>query len=457
VARNVDLVPPREAGRRFLADHPARFVVFAFLLAIAAGTILLLLPWSTAEGQSTGFVDALFMATSAVCVTGLSTVDFANHWTGFGQGVLLVLAQLGGLGFMTLASLIAMLVSNRLGLRMTLAATAERSTLALGDVRQVLRGVGLVTLGVELLVAVVLIIRFKTGYHYPWDDALWHGVFHAVSAFNNAGISLYSDSFNRFATDPVITGALMGAVIIGGLGFPVLVDLHLHGRRGWRHLTLHSRLTIAASGALLVVGWILISMFEWGNVTMADHSVPEKLWMGLFGSVTPRTAGFHTMWPSEMTDEGILFTMMLVFIGAGSAGTSGGIKVGTFALLALVVRAELRGDPDVVGFERRIPQAVQRQALTVVLLATAAVVLTVIGLSWMSDFTLQDVAFESVSAFGTAGLTMGITPHLTAPGHLLTALTMLVGRVGPVTLGTAMVLRFRSARIRHPEEAPLIG
>jgi len=173
--------------------------------------------------------------------------------------------------------------------------------------------------------------------------------------------------------------------------------------------------------------------------------------------VTPRTAGFHTIWPAEMTDEGILFTMILVFIGAGSAGTSGGIKVGTFALLAMVVRAELRGDPDVTGFDRRIPHQVQRQAVVVVLLATGAVVITTIGLSWLTDFTLQDVAFESVSAFGTAGLTMGITPHLTAPGQMLTALTMLVGRVGPVTLGTAMILRFRSARIRHPEEAPLIG
>jgi potassium uptake TrkH family protein len=432
-------------------------VVTCFLVAICAGTALLLLPASTASGRSTGLVDAIFMSTSAVCVTGLSTVDFADHWTGFGQGVLLVLAQLGGLGFMTLASLIAMLVSNRLGLRMTLAATAERSTLALGDVRKVLKGVGLVTVGVEVVVAAVLIVRFRTGYDYPWDDAVWHGVFHAVSAFNNAGMSLYSDSFNRFATDPVITGALMGAILIGGLGFPVLVDLHLHGRRGWRHLTLHSRLTLAASGVLLLVGWVLIAMVEWGNVTLEGYDTAEKIWISLFGSVTPRTAGFHTIWPSEMTNEGVLFTMLLVFIGAGSAGTSGGIKAGTFALLALVVRAELRGDPDVVGFERRIPQMVQRQALTVVLLATGVVCISTIGLSWLTDFTLEDVAFESVSAFGTAGLTMGITPELTAPGHMLTALTMLVGRVGPITLGTAMVLRFRSARIRHPEEAPLIG
>lgn len=432
-------------------------MVISFLIAIAAGTILLMIPASTASGRSTGFVDAVFMSTSAVCVTGLSTVDFSTHWTGFGQGVLIVLAQLGGLGFMTLASLIAMLVSNRLGLRMTLAATAERSTLALGDVRKVLKGVGLVTVGVEVIVAVMLIVRFRTGYDYPWDDAIWHGVFHAVSAFNNAGLSLYSDSFNRFATDPVITGALMGAILIGGLGFPVLVDLYMHGRRGWRHLTLHSRLTLGASGVLLVLGWVLISLVEWGNVTLSGYDTIEKLWVSLFGSVTPRTAGFHTIWPYEMSDEGILFTMMLVFIGAGSAGTSGGIKVGTFALLALVVRAELRGDPDVVGFERRIPQLVQRQAVTVVLLATAVVCTTTVGLAWLTDFTLQDVAFESVSAFGTAGLTMGITPDLTVPGHLLIVLTMLIGRVGPITLGTAMVLRFRSARIRHPEEAPLIG
>jgi trk system potassium uptake protein TrkH len=450
-------VPAPAAGRRTLADHPARFVVVSFLVAIAVGTGLLLLPMSTASGRSTGFIDALFMSTSAVCVTGMSTVDFANHWTGFGQGVLIVLAQLGGLGFMTLASLIAMLVSNRLGLRMALAATTERGTLALGDVRRVLTGVGIVTVGVELVVAIVLVIRFRTGYDYPWDDALWHGVFHAVSAFNNAGLSLYPDSLNRFATDPVVTGSLMVAILIGGLGFPVIVDLYMNGRRGWRHLSLHSRLTIAASGALLLIGWVLIAMVEWGNGTLAGFDTVEKLWVSLFGSVTPRTAGFHTIWPSEMSDEGILFTMMLVFIGAGSAGTSGGIKVGTFALLALVVRAELRGDPDVSGFQRRIPQLVQRQAITVVLLATAVVCTSTIGLAWLTDFSLQDVAFESVSAFGTAGLSMGITPQVSVAGHLLTGLTMLVGRVGPITLGTAMVLRYRSARIRHPEEAPLIG
>jgi Trk-type K+ transport system membrane component len=447
----------RSAGRRSLADHPARFVVVTFVVAIAVGAGLLLLPFSTASGRSTSVVHAIFMATSAVCVTGLSSVDFATQWTGFGQLVLIVLAQLGGLGFMTMASLIAMVVSQRLGLRMTLATTTERSTLALGDVRRVLRGVALVTLVVEVLTATVLALRFRSRYDYPWDDAVWHGVFHAVSAFNNAGMALYADSFNRFATDPVVTGALMVAIVIGGLGFPVLVDLQVNGRRGWRHLTLHSRLTLAGTGALLGVGWLMVTGFEWGNRTLAGYGTLEKAWVGLFGAVTPRTAGFHTMFPAEMTDEGLLTTIGLMFVGAGSAGTSGGIKVGTFALLALVVLAELRGDPDVAGFRRRVPTSVQRQAVTVVLLASAACGVVTLALLWLTEFPLHDVAFEAVSAFGTVGLSTGITPDLTTPGHLLVSMMMLLGRVGPVTLGTALILRVRSTRIRHPEEAPLIG
>ncbi len=433
-------------------------MVVAFLAAIAVGTALLWLPWATADGEDTDFLTALFTSTSAVCVTGLGVVDLSTHWSGFGQVVLILLAQLGGLGFMTLASLIAMLVSHRLGLRMTLAATAERRTLALGDVRQVLRGVAIVTAIMESAVALVLIARFRFGHDYPWDDALWHGVFHSISAFNNAGLSLYPGSFNDFATDPVVTGALMVSVIIGGLGFPVLVDLSRRRKRGWRHLTLHSRLTISASAALLVIGFLLITLFEWGNTdTLAGYGTFEKLWMGLFGSVSARTAGFHTMAPAGMTDEGLLTNMALMLIGAGSAGTSGGIKVGTFALLAMVVVAELRGNRDVVAFDRRIPETVQRQATTVALLAVAVVTITTVLLMWVTDLPLDKVAFESVSGFGTTGLSTGITPDLPASGRLLMMLVMLIGRLGPITLGTAMVLRFRSERIRHPEEAPLIG
>ena len=448
----------RGAGRRSLADHPARFVVSAFVVAIAVGTGLLVLPWSTAAGRDTGLVTAMYTATSAVCVTGFSTVDVGTHFTGFGQVVLLVLVQVGGLGFMTLASLIAMLVSNRLGLRMALVATTERGTLALGDVRRVLRGVAVVTLAVEVVVAAVLVVRLRTGHGYAWDDAFWHGVFHSVAAFNNAGFSLYADSLNRFATDVVITSAVMVAVVIGGLGFPVLVDLYQRRGLGWRRLSLHSRLTLTSSGALLVLGWLVITLAEWANSeTLGAHGPGARVWMGLFGSVTSRTAGFHTMTPGEMTDEGLIATMFLMFVGAGSAGTSGGIKAGTFALLVLVVRAELRGSRDVVVFGRRIAEAVQRQAITVVLLAVSVVAVAVFGLLWVTDLPLDDVAFEAVSGFGTAGLSTGISPLLPAAGQLMMMLVMLVGRVGPLTLGTALVIRFRTSRIRYPEEAPLIG
>jgi potassium uptake TrkH family protein len=450
----------RGSGKGLLAAHPARFVVLAFAAAIAAGTALLSLPIATADDRPTDLIASFFTATSAVCVTGLAVYDVGTHLTGFGQAVVLVLAQLGGLGFMTLASLIFILVSQRLGLRFALAASTERSTLSLGDVRRVLTGVAVVTLATEAVIALVLTVRLLVTYDYALDDAIWHGVFHSVMAFNNAGFSLYPDSLERFAFDRIFTGAIMVGVVIGGLGFPVLVDLYQRRRshRRWRSLSLHSRITMAATTGLFAAGFVVLSLFEWGNPrTMGRHSIGDKLWLGLFGSVTPRTAGFHTMNPSAMTDEGLLATMALMFVGAGSAGTSGGIKVGTFALLGLVILAELRGSPEVVAFGRRIPDRVQRQALTVALLAVGVIAGATTLLLWSSDWTLRDAAFEAVSAFGTVGLTTRGTAELPSFGQLSLTVVMFIGRLGPVTLGTALVLRMRTTRIRHPEEAPLIG
>ena len=448
------------AGRlrlRNLTDHPARFVVVAFAAAIAAGTGLLALPWAAPPGTSLSPLDALFTATSAVCVTGLSVVDTGTALSGFGEAVLVVLAQVGGIGLMTLASLIALVLSRRLGLRMSLVTTTERSTLQLGDVRLVLRGVGLITAVVEVTLAVVLTLRFWTTYDHSFGSAAWSGVFHSVMTFNNAGFSLFADSLNRFATDPVVTGPVMVGIVIGGLGFPVLVDLFVH--RGSRHrLTMHSKLTLAGTAVLLIAGLVMVLAFEWSNPdTLGSHSVPEKAWVASFGSVSPRTAGFHTITPADMTDQTNLGTTFLMFIGAGSAGTSGGIKVGTFFLLALVILAELRGSRDVVSFGRRIPEGVQRQALTVALLSVGVVAVTSTVLMALTDFRLGDVTYEAVSAFGTVGLSTGITPLLPWGGKLLLVAVMLLGRVGPVTLFTALVLRQRAGATRNPEEAPLIG
>lgn len=449
-------------------------MVLAFVLAIAAGTVLLLLPISTADGKPAAFMDAFFTATSAVCVTGLVVVDTGTHWSPFGQVIVMFLFQLGGLGFMTLASLIVLAVSRRLGIRAALAAQTERRSLSLGDVRSVLQGVAVVTLIIETTVWLILTGRLMTRYDYSLGKAAWHGLFHSVSAFNNAGFALYDDSLRSFATDPVVMVPMMFAIVVGGLGFPVMVDIYRHLRTPRRlrlhmHLTLHSRLTLAMTGILLAVGLVVVLLFEWRNPdTLGPLATGEKGLAGMFTALTPRTAGFSVIETGGMTGEGTLSTIVLMFIGAGSAGTSGGIKVGTFALIGLVILSELRGSPDVQAFGRRIPQAAQRQATTVAALSMGVVVLTtlamLISFQYLAPRVVLDdevqlihALFESTSAFGTVGLSMGITPALHPVAQLLVIGTMLIGRVGPATLGAALVLRRRPAQFRYPEEGPIIG
>ena len=444
-------------GRRSLLDHPARYVVSGFVTVISVGTVLLLLPFSSASGSTTSPIDAAFTATSAVCVTGLAVLDTGTHWTGFGQAVILGLIQVGGLGFMTIASLLVMLLSKRLGLRRQLVASTERGVLSLGDVRHVLSGLAVITLVVQLAVAVLLTLRFWWGHDVGIGRATWSGVFHSVSAFNNAGFSLYPDSLVGFSGDWMVLVPVAAAIVIGGLGFPVLVDLR-RVEGDWRSLTLHSKVTIAGSVALLVLGFLVLTVLEWGNPdTLGPMPVPQKLLDGGFSAVTPRTAGFNSIDVAEMRPESLLATIGLMFVGAGSAGTSGGIKVSTFAILALVIWSQLRGESDVTGFQRRIPDSTQRQAITVALLAVALVISGTGVMLVSADVPLGDALFESVSAFGTVGLSTGITPGLPAADKLTLMALMLVGRVGPITLGAALVLRSHRSRFRLPEEGPLIG
>lgn len=428
-----------------------------FVVVITIGTVLLLLPWSTASGSTTTPLQAAFTATSAVCVTGLAVVDTGTHWSGFGQAVLLGLVQIGGLGFMTVSSLLVLLLSRRLGLRRQLVTNTERSVLTLGDLRDVLKGLALITVVVQLVVACALTLRFWWGREVAALDALWSGVFHSVTAFNNAGFSLYPDSLVAFDSDWLVLVPVMGAVVIGGLGFPVLVDLR-RVKGHWTRLTLHSKVTLSATAALLVLGFVLLGTLEWSNPeTLGPMPLQDKVLNSGFASVTPRTAGFNAIDVGSMRPESQLATIGLMFIGAGSAGTSGGIKVSTFAILALVIWSQLRGEPDVTGFHRRIPDGTQRQAVTVALLAVALVVSATGVLLISADAEIGDAFFEAVSAFGTVGLSTGLTPSLPAVDQMVLMATMLVGRVGPITLGAALVLRAQSSRFRLPEEGPLIG
>ncbi|WP_250445871.1 TrkH family potassium uptake protein [Actinotalea sp. C106] len=446
----------RRASHHAARRRPGQLVVGGFALAIAVGTALLMLPVSS-TGPRAGLLDALFTATSAVCVTGLVVVDTATAWSTFGQVVVLVLIQVGGFGIMTLATLLGLLISRRLGLGSRLVAATATRSVGLGDVRSVLLGVGTVTVAVEVVTALLLTGRLMVAYGEPLGRALWLGTFHSVSAFNNAGFALYSDSLMGFATDAWVCLPIAAAVVIGGLGFPVLLELQRQ-RRTPSRWSLHTRLTLVVTVVLLVVGTVFVLAAEWRNpATLGPMSTPGKLLAGFFQGVMPRTAGFNSIDTGAMNTGTLLGTDVLMFIGGGSGGTAGGIKVTTFAVLLIAIWSELRGDSDATAFDRRIAPAALRQALAVVALSLATVVTVTIAIAMTSSFTLDEVLFEVVSAFATVGLSTGITAELEHWHQVLLIVLMFVGRLGPITLGTALALRERQRRFRYPEAAPLVG
>lgn len=443
--------------RRLRLRHPAQYVVFGFAVAVLSGTALLMLPVASAGPGGASPMEALFTATSATTVTGLIVVDTPVYWSGFGQVVILVLIQLGGFGIMTVGSLVGMLLSRRIGLRQRMTAQAERNALELGGVRDVLLRVAGFSLLFESTLAVVLTLRWWLAYDQRFGEALTNGVFHAVSAFNNAGFSLYSDNLIGFVTDPWVSLPIAAGVILGGIGFPVLDELRRNMANPTRW-SLHTKLTLLTTAVLLAVGTLAFVAFEWTNpATFGNLDVGESVLAAFFQGVQPRTAGFNTVDTGGLNESTLLVSSALMLIGGGSASTAGGIKVTTFALLAFVIWSEMRGDPEVTLFGRRTPGTAQRQALSVALLGlTAAVSGTFILLS-VTDFSMAPVLYESFSAFGTVGLSTGITPALPAIGQLTLIGLMFLGRVGPVTLFAALVLRQRQRLYRYPEERPIIG
>jgi trk system potassium uptake protein len=443
------------AADRF--QHPARVIATAFGTAILIGTVLLSLPVATESGNGATLIDAGFTATSAVCVTGLITVDTGGYWSTFGEIVIIGLIQAGGLGIMTLATLFAVLMSGRLGLRARLLAQAETKALGLADLRRVIRNIVIFSLVSETVVAIVLTIRFMTAYGKSPGAAIYAGVFHAISAFNNAGFSLNADNLVRFVADPWVTLTIAIAFIVGGIGFPVVFELARSWRRPaeWSVLT---RITLVVTGVLLVVGTIVLTLTEFSNPrTLGPLSGPAKVLAGFFAAATPRTAGFNTIDVSAMRPESWLTTDALMFIGGGSAATAGGIKVTTFGLLAFVIWAEMRGEPRVNVGRRRIPEANQRQALAIALLGVGVVAVATFALLHLTAASTDQVLFEVVSAMGTVGMSTGITADLSSTGHVLLAVLMFVGRIGPLTVASALALRERARRFELPEERTIVG
>ncbi|MFC0526549.1 TrkH family potassium uptake protein [Phytohabitans kaempferiae] len=440
-------------------QHPARIVPLAFLGAIALGTVLLMLPVSREGAGAPSFMTALFTSASAICTTGMSPVDAATYWSDFGHVMIALLTQVGGYGIATMATLLGLLVSQRLGLRSRLMTRVETSSsLALGDIRGVLVLAAVVMFASEAVIATILALRLWLTYDVPLGSAIWEGSFNAIQAFNNSGFSLRSDGLFGFVGDWWICVPLTLGVIVGGIGVPVLYEILRQTRRPSAWST-HTRLTVWGSLALLVVGFGAVLAFEWGNPgTLGPLGVVEKVLAAFVQGTIPRSGGFNTVSYGAMDADTSAIITGLMFIGGGSASTAGGIKVTTFFLLAYVIWNEVRGERDVVVGRRRIAESTQRQATTVALLGVATVASgTLVLLALSPSATLDKALFEVASAFSTAGLTTGLTATLDTPGQLALIVLMFIGRVGPIAVAAALALNTRHRLYRYPEERPIVG
>lgn len=441
--------------------HPERIVPLAFMAGIGFGTLLLMLPIARAGGliyhESAPFMVALFTATSAFCVTGLTVVETAAYWSAFGHVVLIVLAQIGGLGIMTGATLLGLLVSRRLPLRGKLMASEELRSLDLGDVTNVLRLVLVTVLTTELVVAVLLWLRLWLGNDIPVMTAAWFGLFHGVSAVMNLGFTILPEGLAPHRADWLLALPLMLGVIVGGFGFPVLYELQKEWRTPARW-SIHTKLTLWGSIGLIVAGALLVLGGEWNNpATLGGAGWPERLLGALFHSVMTRSAGFSLHDTEAMHATTILGSIALMMIGGGSASTAGGIRVTTFLLLGYVVWSEVRGWPDTVAFGRRIGRESQRQAVTVTLLAIGIVAIGLFVLAAVSPLPADRLLFEAVSAFATVGLSVGVSPELPPAGQMVLVVLMYIGRVGIVSIAAAVALRQKSIPWRYPEERVIVG
>jgi len=439
---------------------PVRIIVAGFLLIILLGAGLLCLPVSSAEGTSTDFLSALFTATSATCVTGLSVVETGVHWSLFGQAVLLILIQLGGLGFMTVVIGFFSLMGKRIGLRERLVIAQAYSFSELSSVLELLKKAVRWTFFLEGIGALFLSARFA--FMMPVGQAVWMGVFHAVSAFCNAGFDVFASletggSLTAFATDPVVNIVLMLLINLGGWGFFVWDDLHQN--RKWNRLSVYTKLVILINGILVAGGFLLILLLEWNNpATLGTMSVGEKLLAAMFQSVTSRTAGFYSIPQGDLSGASLAVTDILMFIGGASGSTAGGVKTVTFAIVILSAAASFRGREHVTVFRRQISQRQILDAVSIVCLVFTMSLAGAVFLSSTNGLDFSHCLFETISALATVGLSTGITPTLNLMSKLLLIVFMFFGRVGIMTIGLAFLYSDRARdRFRYAEEKLLIG
>ena len=452
--QSVEIEAPRRRRRRFQTPSAPLLLIGSFTIASLLGAIVLMLPFSSADGSWTSPVIALFVSTSAVCVTGLTPVDTATYWSNFGQGVILVLIQVGGLGFMTSTTLLFLIFGWRLGIRERLILSRSLDLTRMGGVVSLIRHAIVFTFVVEAIGFVILTARFL--FTESPDTAVWWGLYHSISAFNNAGFDLFGNYSSLTRHDDPVTLVTIGAlVLLGSIGFIVVQDVLDRVHRGDR-LALDSRLVLQGTAWLVAAAFLLMLTLEWNGV-LADKSLPGKVLHSAFIAFGSRTAGFASVPTGEMGDEAHFTLLAFMFIGGASGSTAGGIKVGTVAILIAAMFSTAAGRERVEAGGREIRRADVDRALTLTVASVLIVFLSTLLLAQTIQFEFLDIIFEATSAFGTTGLSTGITPELNDTALLLLTVAMLVGRLGPLTLALALVQRQRPSRRRLAEERVRIG
>ncbi|WP_052460661.1 TrkH family potassium uptake protein [Microbacterium gorillae] len=455
--------------RDITTKSPARFAIAIFTTLITIFTILFRLPAATASGQMTSLADALFTAVSTICVTGLSTVDMDTHWSPLGTAFIFIGVQIGALGVLTLASILGLVISKRLGLRAKLIAAGdsnplrvhggpvnESQTVRLGEVGQLLGTVAISTVTIELSLAVVLYPLLVMAGVDPLA-ALWEAPYYGAMAFTNTGFTPNAGGLSPFADDYAIMTVLMAGVFLGSIGFPVIFTLARHRFHAHRW-SLHTKLTLITTVALFVVGAGAFLLLEYDNpATLGSMDIGDSTFQAFFMSAMTRSGGFSVIDPAQMHGSSLLVACMLMFVGGGSASTAGGIKVTTLAVLALAVWSEARGRSTVEAFGRRIPSDVQRVAMSVVAWGATIVALSTIILLQMTKAPLEDVLFDVISGFATVGLSTGVAQSLPDAGVYVLAVTMFMGRVGTVTLAAAVAASASKQLYSLPVERPIVG
>lgn len=449
---------------------PAQVLVIGFLIIIVLGGILLSLPISSSIGESTPFLDAIFTATSAVCVTGLVVVNTFAHWSTFGKIIIIVLIQVGGLGFMTLVSMLFVLLRRKITLRDRLImqeAMGQNTTAGIVRfARHVVKG----TLIVEAIGALLLSFVFVP--EHGLGKGIWYSVFHSISGFCNAGFDIIGNSnLTPYVGNIIVNFTIMGLIILGGLGFGVWVDLvkmiqlklnnniKYTWKQAFHRLSLHSKLVISITFYLITIGFIFFFLAEVRNPnTLGVLTYKEKILAALFQSVSPRTAGFNTIPMDQLTDASKFMTIILMFVGGSPAGTAGGIKTVTAGVLVLCAISTIKGKEHTEVFERRIPSKAILRSLTIIMISLGVVLGFTTLLSFTEDAQFIDLLFEVTSGFGTVGLTLGITPDLSILGKIIIIIDMFIGRLGPVTMAVAIMIRQGNHKttIQYPEEKIIV-